>query len=714
MNKIYISVFLFFIVLFIKVLKLNANDDTYINSSNITYNEKENIVELAENSKINFKNTNILIDKGIIDYNKNKFEVFGNFYLYEDLTILSGNNLKGNISLDVFSADNVSYIYNDELKIDSDNLNRNNNLIYFYNNFLTPCELEGYFNCPTWSLRIDKTEYNIEEDKFTHFDTFLQIADYKVFYLPYFTHYGAKAPRKKGFLTPTIEFTVGGDQGVIVPYYLPINQSTDILVKPKIFLDTNFKILEKYQLNTLIENKSSSGITNIKIDNIKNKDMQNINTTLKIETKQVLSKNETISASGLFTNSISTTRSINEEPITFEDIYLRLEKYDFFIKDDYFKTELSSVETFESTDLNSIPISPSVSYLNFINFKDYSMINDVDFSVIKRNESTSNNPSEGFKIKFNTELTNNYFNDNFFTQNKLIWNNSLNDYYFNNNQNLDHQSSKSAIIFSSDLNYKKIGITYPRLKFIIPIQLINSNKKINEDSQSITFNYQNQFSENRFFGNDLIDTSPRIVYGFENEIKINNNYFDFNINQSYETRSNSSYSSKLNQKSKFSDLSLEAKFRSKIFQFKIDTRIDQKNNSKIEMNYYFSLNNPINFNLNYNETKSGAYLNKSNDTKSINLEVYKKINDNVKLGYISNLDVRNNYDPYKSTLKVSIFDECSQLEIDYSNIRFNDNFNTKPEEIISITFSMDYLGFFGYEQSTDLFFSEPGNLNYDL
>ena len=714
MNKIYISVFLFFIVLFIKVLNINANDDTYINSSNITYNEKENIVELAENSKINFKNTNILIDKGIIDYNKNKFEVFGNFYLYEDLTILSGNNLKGNISLDVFSADNVSYIYNDELKIDSDNLNRNDNLIYFYNNFLTPCELEGYFNCPTWSLRIDKTEYNIEEDKFTHFDTFLQIADYKVFYLPYFTHYGAKAPRKKGFLTPTIEFTVGGDQGVIVPYYLPINQSTDILVKPKIFLDTNFEILEKYQLNTLIENKSSSGITNIKIDNIKNKDVQNINTTLKIETKQVLSKNETISASGLFTNSISTTRSINEEPITFEDIYLRLEKYDFFIKDDYFKTELSSVETFESTDLNSIPISPSVSYLNFINFKDYSIINDVDFSVIKRNESTSDNPSEGFKIKFNTELTNNYFNDNFFTQNKLIWNNSLNDYYFNNNQNLDHQSSKSAIIFSSDLNYKKIGITYPRFKFIIPIQLINSNKRINEDSQSITFNYQNQFSENRFFGNDLIDTSPRIVYGFENEIKINNNYFDFNINQSYETRSNSSYSSKLNQKSKFSDLSLEAKFRSKKFQFKIDTRIDQKNNSKKEMNYYFSLNNPINLNLNYNETKSGAYLNKSNDTKSINLEFYKKINDNVKLGYISNLDVRNNYDPYKSTLKVSIFDECSQLEIDYSNIRFNDNFNTKPEEIISITFSMDYLGFFGYEQSTDLFFSEPGNLNYGL
>jgi len=25
---------------------------------------------------------------------------------------------------------------------------------------------------------------------------------------------------------------------------------------------------------------------------------------------------------------------------------------------------------------------------------------------------------------------------------------------------------------------------------------------------------------------------------------------------------------------------------------------------------------------------------------------------------------------------------------------------------------MDYLGFFGYEQSTDLFFKEPGKMNY--
>ena len=37
-------------------------------------------------------------------------------------------------------------------------------------------------------------------------------------------------------------------------------------------------------------------------------------------------------------------------------------------------------------------------------------------------------------------------------------------------------------------------------------------------NNSITFNYHNQFSDNRFFGNDLFDSSPRVVYGLENYI----------------------------------------------------------------------------------------------------------------------------------------------------------------------------------------------------
>ena len=224
MNKLLI--FLIFIFLR-QIMVLSANNDTYINTTNITYDEDKNIVELADNSKINVNDTNILVDKGIIDYDNDIVEVYGDFYLYQELNILSGKDLVGNTRLTSFKANEVSYIYNNDLKIDSNKVERSDDIVNFYDNFLTPCELEGFFNCPTWSLRIDKTKYDLVKDKFNHYDTILQIADYKVFYLPYFSHYGSKAPRKRGFLTPTLEFSLGGDTdtGIVTPYYLPINQA---------------------------------------------------------------------------------------------------------------------------------------------------------------------------------------------------------------------------------------------------------------------------------------------------------------------------------------------------------------------------------------------------------------------------------------------------------------------------------------------------------
>ena len=116
-------------------MMLNANNNTYINTTNIIYDEKNNKVELADGSKININNTNILVDKGIIDYNNDTVEIFGNFYLYQDLNILSGKDLIGNTKLDNFQASKVSFIYNNDLKIDSNNVERKADIVYFYNTF---------------------------------------------------------------------------------------------------------------------------------------------------------------------------------------------------------------------------------------------------------------------------------------------------------------------------------------------------------------------------------------------------------------------------------------------------------------------------------------------------------------------------------------------------------------------------------------------------
>ena len=406
MNKI--LVIFIIIIFFLKKIFLLSADDTYINTSNIIYDEEKNIIELAENSKININNTNILVDRGIIDYNNNEVKIFGNFYLYQRANILSGKDLSGDLNFNHFTANEVSFIYNNDLKIDSDKASRSKNNIYFYNNFLTPCKLDGYFGCPTWSLRIDKTKYDLENDKFVHYDTFLQIADYKIFYLPYFSHYGAKAPRQKGFLTPTLELGISGDSGIYTPYYLPIKDSTDLKFTPKFIFSEDTKIISNYELYTILNHKMSGGNLYIDMDNIKYEDKSDLNNTVRIDLKKVLDKNKILFFNGVLTNSVSTTRSNNEDPLRFEDTYLRLDNYNFVLNDDYLRSEISTVEAYDSTDDSLIPFTPHVSYQNTINIgKNISNVNEIDFSIIKRNKSENNLPSENSSIKFNNYFTQN-------------------------------------------------------------------------------------------------------------------------------------------------------------------------------------------------------------------------------------------------------------------------------------------------------------------
>ena len=437
MNKFFILIitFIFFIR---QILILYADSDTYINTSNITYNEETNVVEFAEGSKINVNDTNILVDRGIIDYDKNTIEIFGNFYLYQELNILSGRDLVGNTRLTNFKANEVSYIYNNDLKIDSDFAKRSEDTIYFYNNFLTPCELDGYFNCPTWSLRIDETRYDIKKDKFNHYDTFIQIADTKVFYLPYFSHYGAKAPRQKGFITPTLEYSIGGDLGVITPYYLPLNIDSDIVFKPTIFFDNNIGNFNSYKLNTLINHKNSGGDITIDIYNEKLKTKSDIYSSVKFNSKQVIDKNNVLTYQALITNSVSATRSNNDVPTTFEDIFIKVDSYDVFYNSDYLRSEISTVEALDSTNDGLIPLTPSLKYVSQKLIKNnYVITNRIDFTRLNRNDSAINKPSENTSIKTNNSFISNNNLGKANIYNKITIKNNFGNYYYKNNDNLN-------------------------------------------------------------------------------------------------------------------------------------------------------------------------------------------------------------------------------------------------------------------------------------
>jgi len=187
---------------------------------------------------------------------------------------------------------------------------------------------------------------------------------------------------------------------------------------------------------------------------------------------------------------------------------------------------------------------------------------------------------------------------------------------------------------------------------------------------------------------------------------------NINLNQSYDFNKKTNYTNQINQTSHFSDIALEAKTNIDNISFKIDTRLSNRELEKKEMNYSLNYSSIFDLDLTYNETNSGAFKGLSSDTQSLNAGLSKKINENAIISLNSVLDLKDNYSPLKQSLKISLFDECSKLDITFNDVRFNDNYNTQPSETININFYMDYLGFFGYEQKSNIFFEETGSFNY--
>ena len=127
----------------------------------------------------------------------------------------------------------------------------------------------------------------------------------------------------------------------------------------------------------------SGGAIDLEIYN-ERKINKNIYSSAKFNTKQKINKNNILSLKALVTNSISTTRSINEEPVSFEDIFINLDSYNVLNKDDYLKSEISSVAALKSTGSNFIPITPSIRYESIHNpTNETSLMNQFYIGILK-------------------------------------------------------------------------------------------------------------------------------------------------------------------------------------------------------------------------------------------------------------------------------------------------------------------------------------------
>ena len=713
MNKI-----LFIFLLLFVTGKFNAEpitNDIYVNSKNINYDKETNLINLGQNSLINYQSASIRTDEGVIDVGNKRINIEGNFYLNYSEDIMKGNSLNADLNFNEGSAKNVNYIFNKRLKINSENLNKKDNTIIFSDSFITPCDLEGFFNCPTWSLKVKKTKYNINDDFFEHFSTFIQIADKKILYLPYFSHYGSKAPRKKGFLTPTSELTnksFGGN--ITTPFYLPINSRTDIKIIPTFYYEQSFT---RYFENTLeFRHKLNEGDMKITLDNFYDRRYAvqiDKGYSFAAEAQLNLNTNNNVDINLNYTSNISKYKSNSNSKAASLNSEITLNTYNTLSNNDLLITKISGSKALNNTLNTSNPYElPSLRYMNYINFKNNLILNnEFKIDLVSRNSSLNYLPNRIVRASTLNTFQKNIIKNNYNLINKLIFDNSIISVDEGNQDTnvISGSSNKIATYLSSELNkiYKlnKITKIKPRAKIIISSKSRTKSNNVNDNSQSLSLNYNNIFKENRYFGSDKKEDGSRAViaieqdYLFSDEVKLGINY-----GRTYNFKKETNLMNDINQESKLSDHLTEISFNYKNSKIKYNSRHDKKNLDIKEDFLTYELENDKNsLIINKNLTSDNAYTD-SKSSHFMTMEYTRKINNNSNFKYQSEINLEDNNKIYSQEYKLELFDECSKLNLVYSVDNYNDGNQLKPNETFSVTYEMDFLSGYSDESAVNSIF----------
>ena len=209
--------------------------------------------------------------------------------------------------------------------------------------------------------------------------------------MPYVSHYGSKAPRQKGFLTPTAQITNDNfGANLTTPYYLPINESTDIKVTPTFYLGQN--ITKYFENNIEYRKKLSEGDMNITFYNYY--DRKTVNQIKKgysftASTQLNLNNNNNIDANINYTSNISKYKSKNNTKAASLNSTITLNTYNTLKNNDLLISKISGSKALDGTLNTSNPYElPSFKYFNYMNFKNNLILNnEIRLDIISRNTS---------------------------------------------------------------------------------------------------------------------------------------------------------------------------------------------------------------------------------------------------------------------------------------------------------------------------------------
>ena len=247
-----------------------------INSKNVIYNKKKELLFSKEKSKITDTfNNRINVDEFSYDVLKkiikaNQMEIVDideNKYMFENAIIdlnnkkIVGKDIVVRLDKSLFNSDNDPRFKGRSIKISK-------NKTEIEKGAFTICKIRKD-KCPPWHMTAEKIEHNKKDKLINYKNAWLKLYDMPILYFPKFFHPDPTVKRQSGFLIPSISESSTTGSSISIPYFKVISKSKDFTFKPRIFTDkiifqNEYRQVRKnsyteFDFSYFIENENNTG-----------------------------------------------------------------------------------------------------------------------------------------------------------------------------------------------------------------------------------------------------------------------------------------------------------------------------------------------------------------------------------------------------------------------------------------------------------------------
>ena len=580
---------------------IETADITLNNFSKKIFSKKPAVVIDQDKNKIfvdNFDyqtNTNIFKSIGnieVIDNKKNKYE-FSQVYIDTNKKEILGTDIKSYLNDQSFKIDkrNKPRVFANTLKMNKKNSEFNKSIF-------TLCAYRENDKCPPWSIQATKMLHDSEKKTIYYDNAVVKIFDLPIFYLPRLSHPDPSVDRRSGFLVPTISDSKNLGFGVSIPYFFSIGKDKNFTLTSKFYANEHPLFTGEYHQAF----KSSSFIADFGFTEGYN----DTNATKTEGAKSHIFSKFVKNFKGK--NQSENTLSLNLQSVS-NDKYLKLYKLKSNLVDYNQDTLESSIDfTHEDEDL-FLGLNASVFETLKDSYNDKYEFIAPEITLDKNlfaSESLGNlDLQSNLKVhNYDTnKLTNFLVNDLNWNSKEFIHQSGIKTKFLGNFKNINYES-KNVSLYKEDTTseiYGALGyqaeVKFEKNKgnnkhFITPKFFARyAPGSMRKESSSSILNPASAFSMDRLNHINNFETGFTGTFGFDYEIKNNDQNFDFSIAQIVNREDNKKMSSESSLDQKLSDMVGAA-------------NIDF--NNKFNLNYNFALDHNYK-ELNYNDV--GAKMN---------------------------------------------------------------------------------------------------------